>query len=212
MGKLRTYMNLMITMLLGGLWHGANWTFVAWGGMHGFYLWVEKFLRDRKERSIGQGSLGDEVPAAHRIPEMTSMAVTKASMAPGFASGKKVSPGFIYALLTFLLVSLSWVFFRSPTFSGAGKLLMSMFGRAHGAGPILTTLAIIKVSSIVSLMLLFHWLMRNTRVLDLAQRLPWWVTGIAWSAIADLTDPEPGKRQFFYLFSVLRTGDATFLG
>ena len=51
-GKWKTYRNLMITMLLGGLWHGANWTFVAWGGLHGFYLWVEKAILDaRKETS-----------------------------------------------------------------------------------------------------------------------------------------------------------------
>jgi D-alanyl-lipoteichoic acid acyltransferase DltB (MBOAT superfamily) len=37
-GKLRQYMNLMATMLIGGLWHGANWTFVFWGGLHGLYL------------------------------------------------------------------------------------------------------------------------------------------------------------------------------
>ena len=37
-GKLRRYINLMITMLLGGLWHGANWTFLIWGGLHGLYL------------------------------------------------------------------------------------------------------------------------------------------------------------------------------
>lgn len=43
----RTQLNLMITMLLGGLWHGAAWTFVVWGGLHGFYLGVERFLRER---------------------------------------------------------------------------------------------------------------------------------------------------------------------
>src|SRR6185295_4237272 len=37
-GKARRYLNLMITMLLGGLWHGAGWTFVIWGGLHGLYL------------------------------------------------------------------------------------------------------------------------------------------------------------------------------
>jgi alginate O-acetyltransferase complex protein AlgI len=37
----------MITMLLGGLWHGAAWTFVVWGGLHGFYLGVERFLQRR---------------------------------------------------------------------------------------------------------------------------------------------------------------------
>jgi alginate O-acetyltransferase complex protein AlgI len=46
-GARRTYMALMGTMLLGGLWHGANWTFVAWGGLHGVYLSVERALRAR---------------------------------------------------------------------------------------------------------------------------------------------------------------------
>jgi len=42
----RTYGNLMITMLLGGLWHGAAWTFVFWGFLHGFYLVIERLLRE----------------------------------------------------------------------------------------------------------------------------------------------------------------------
>jgi alginate O-acetyltransferase complex protein AlgI len=43
LGKVRTYVNLMLTMLLGGLWHGANWTFVVWGGIHGVGLAIERF-------------------------------------------------------------------------------------------------------------------------------------------------------------------------
>lgn len=39
-GEIRRYINLFLTMLLGGLWHGADWTFIAWGGLHGFYLIV----------------------------------------------------------------------------------------------------------------------------------------------------------------------------
>ncbi len=46
-GESRTYFALMATMLLGGLWHGANWTFVVWGGLHGLYLSVERMLRSR---------------------------------------------------------------------------------------------------------------------------------------------------------------------
>ncbi len=46
-GEVRTYVNLMLTMLLGGLWHGANWTFVVWGGLHGLYLAAERWIRDR---------------------------------------------------------------------------------------------------------------------------------------------------------------------
>jgi D-alanyl-lipoteichoic acid acyltransferase DltB (MBOAT superfamily) len=41
-GRMRTYINLFITMLLGGLWHGANWTFIAWGAMHGVALALHK--------------------------------------------------------------------------------------------------------------------------------------------------------------------------
>src|SRR6476620_19823 len=46
-GQARTYMALMATMLLGGLWHGASWTFVVWGGLHGTYLAGERLLRSR---------------------------------------------------------------------------------------------------------------------------------------------------------------------
>jgi len=42
-GTLRRHLNLLVTMLLGGLWHGANWTFVFWGGLHGVYLVVNHF-------------------------------------------------------------------------------------------------------------------------------------------------------------------------
>ena len=38
LGAPRQYLNILVTMLIGGLWHGANWTFVAWGGLHGLYL------------------------------------------------------------------------------------------------------------------------------------------------------------------------------
>ena len=53
-GARRTYAALMTTMLLGGLWHGANWTFVVWGGLHGIYLSVERVLRARFA-TIGPG-------------------------------------------------------------------------------------------------------------------------------------------------------------
>jgi alginate O-acetyltransferase complex protein AlgI len=46
-GRLKTYRNVMITMLLGGLWHGASWTFMLWGGIHGAGLSAERWLRER---------------------------------------------------------------------------------------------------------------------------------------------------------------------
>jgi alginate O-acetyltransferase complex protein AlgI len=49
-GRVRTYVNLLATMLLGGLWHGAAWTFVIWGGLHGSGLAVERLARDLSSR------------------------------------------------------------------------------------------------------------------------------------------------------------------
>jgi len=46
-GRVRTYLNLLATMVLGGLWHGASWTFVAWGTLHGMALAGHKFLTER---------------------------------------------------------------------------------------------------------------------------------------------------------------------
>jgi D-alanyl-lipoteichoic acid acyltransferase DltB (MBOAT superfamily) len=51
-GKVRTYVNLMITMLLGGLWHGAAWHFVVWGGLHGLYLAVGHWKQGRRAAGV----------------------------------------------------------------------------------------------------------------------------------------------------------------
>ncbi|MGC1302155.1 MAG: MBOAT family O-acyltransferase [Caulobacteraceae bacterium] len=62
-GGLRTYANLMITMLLGGLWHGANWTFVIWGGLHGLFLAGERALTRRFGRYAIFRTLGFQLVA-----------------------------------------------------------------------------------------------------------------------------------------------------
>ncbi|GGX27082.1 hypothetical protein GCM10007384_30400 [Aquimarina muelleri] len=73
-GIIITYRNLMITMLLGGLWHGSSWNFVVWGAIHGVVLSCEKFI---------------------------------------FSYKKTSTFGFIGYITTFLIVLLSWVFFRA---------------------------------------------------------------------------------------------------
>ncbi len=89
----KTYRNLMVTMLLGGLWHGAAWTFVAWGALHGSYLIAERFLTARL------GSAGWWL----RIP-------------PALRRGLAI-------ILVFHLTCLAWVFFRAPDFTTAWVLL-----------------------------------------------------------------------------------------
>ncbi len=54
-GKTRRYANLMATMVLGGLWHGAGWTFVFWGALHGLYLMINHAWRGRRAAKSGSG-------------------------------------------------------------------------------------------------------------------------------------------------------------
>ncbi len=57
-GEWRTYLNLFLVMLLGGLWHGASWSYAAWGGLHGILLMVERFFRKDGIKSAGRDFLG----------------------------------------------------------------------------------------------------------------------------------------------------------
>lgn len=90
MGSRRTYINLVITMVLGGLWHGANYTFVVWGAWHGGIMAIE--------RAMGSKSRTTVWPAAIAWP------------------------------LTFLLVILGWVVFRSADIETALGFYAGMFG------------------------------------------------------------------------------------
>lgn len=98
-GEVKTYRNLMGTMLLGGLWHGANWTFVVWGGIHGVWLSIERFGRSL----IGMS--GKHAPAA-----------------PGLLSLR----GWIERIFFFHLICLTWVFFRAQSIGGACRYLAGL--------------------------------------------------------------------------------------
>ena len=169
----------MITMLLGGLWHGANWTFVVWGALHGFYLWAEKFIRNLKHPRAREEGPNDAYTAG--------------------PVKNKTFPNFILAMITFFFINVTWVFFRAPDFISARRMLVSMFSRVKDGAMIVTTLSIYKVSVIVILMVAFHWMMRNTRVLIVAEKLPWWLLGILWSILLLLlTWSQESSSSFIY--------------
>ncbi len=117
-GEVRTYVNLMITMLLGGLWHGAIWTFVVWGALHGTYLCVERLIREKFVSTPKQ----PEEP-------VRSPVVVQASIVPTLWSVNSFN-NFLLAMFTFFLINVTWVFFRAADFSTAWRLLTSMFGQA----------------------------------------------------------------------------------
>jgi alginate O-acetyltransferase complex protein AlgI len=100
-----TCRNLMITMALGGLWHGAAWTFVVWGVLHGLYLVAHRAFRQ----------LCETRPRLERL--------------------MKTVPGTLLRWgLTLLCVLVGWVFFRAQTFGDAATVLRRMFVPTHGSG------------------------------------------------------------------------------
>ncbi len=114
-GAIRTYINLFLTMLLGGLWHGANWTFILWGALHGAFLALEKLLiNSRHSRENGNLSLNAEIPAS------AGMTTKKTNKAP--------YPALLAWPLTWLVVMVGWVFFRATNISTAFDFMRGMFG------------------------------------------------------------------------------------
>ncbi len=106
LGSVRRFVNIMITMLIGGLWHGAGWTFVFWGGLHGAYLCINHAFHGFRRSVLG-----------HDI---------KASTVFGTWCGR---------VLTLGAVTLSWVYFRAETFASANNIAKGMLGMQGASLP-----------------------------------------------------------------------------
>ncbi len=132
-GVARRYLNLMITMLLGGLWHGAGWNFVIWGGLHGSYLCLNHGWNTIARR-FG------------RRPEDVGWFGRSASWA-----------------LTFLAVVVCWVIFRAESWGAAVRMLQAMAlispesRSLDGAPPI----DLIEASVVTFLALMVAWFTPN---------------------------------------------------
>jgi len=94
LGRTRRYANLMAVMLLGGLWHGAGWTFVLWGGLHGLYLVVNHFWRWLRARTVlRQAPLAIEGPAGRLLTLAAVMAGWVLFRAPDVESAGRILAG-----------------------------------------------------------------------------------------------------------------------
>lgn len=88
--KLRNYWNIFVTFLVSGIWHGANWTFIVWGVIHGFAQIIEKTLGFNKKDSKGLVKV-------------------------------------IRIIVTFIIVTIAWIFFRMPTLGDAVRFIGQAF-------------------------------------------------------------------------------------
>ncbi len=100
-GKIRQYINLIITMLLGGLWHGASFRFILWGLWHGLNLAIHKILMTLFPRFK---AMGKDMTRVHR---------------------------FVCIVITFHIVCLGWIFFRASSMENGFQVLSQIFHHFH---------------------------------------------------------------------------------
>ena len=163
--RVRTYVNLMITMLLGGLWHGAAWHFVVWGALHGSYLALERKLRSiRGERA---------------------------------ASANGVSALFAY-LGTFLVVAITWVFFRAEGIGDALQILRTLFAGVDGS--LVEPSRAWIVAAIIGCTLVAQIRLRDRKLEAFAARLPLWLRAAGLAAMICSLVLAPGDDRAFIYF------------
>lgn len=130
-GKTRTTINLLLTMLLGGLWHGANLRFIIWGGLHGLGLVIHKLWV----------KLNTSFNKYYNV-----------------RSSKNWFTHFVSVFLTFNLVSFAWIFFRAVDMQSAQAMISQIAGNfSFGLIPIMI-LSYYKIFLVIIIGLLIHWL------------------------------------------------------
>lgn len=149
-GKVRTYVNLLITMLLGGLWHGASIRFILWGALHGLALAIHKFILGRF-KSFRQ--TGEEMGIFRRIIE---------------------------TFITFHLVCFGWIFFRSDSMLTVKEMLTQIFTNFHPEIFLQFVSGYSTVFSFMVLGYLFHFMPKKTEVFmqEIVTRSPLFVQAL----------------------------------
>jgi alginate O-acetyltransferase complex protein AlgI len=142
-GPIRTHFNLLATMLIGGIWHGAGWTFAVWGGLHGGVLALNHWWRSSRHGII---------PPSFRLPGSLH--------------------AWIGRLATLATVIIGWVFFRSNSIEAAAHLLGSMFGTEAGPPLGTEPLLKAKMWIWFGLLLLWVWFLPNVAEIT-SKQLPY---------------------------------------
>lgn len=132
-GNLRRYSNMFITMLLGGIWHGAGWTFAIWGMLHGLYLMINHLWRNVRS-------------------EVLKLTGTITLVEKSF-----------YRVLTLLAVVIGWVYFRADSLNAANHMVMIMVGFGDIASSTGLGLNINKAIKFIIILLMIALIAPNTQ-------------------------------------------------
>jgi D-alanyl-lipoteichoic acid acyltransferase DltB (MBOAT superfamily) len=188
--KWRWYYNLMLTFIISGFWHGANWTYIAWGAINGFYLlfgiWTQH-VRCQLAHILGF----DRVPQFHKLLQMG---------------------------MTFALVCIAWVFFRANTISDAIHIvfktihgILELFLLIKGGllwhsnkgvslFPLSTRRDMMISCGLIGFMESVHWIQRHGSIRQMLSDKPLW---FRWSMyyvmiMMVLVYGQFGAKQFIY--------------
>jgi D-alanyl-lipoteichoic acid acyltransferase DltB (MBOAT superfamily) len=153
-GTARTYFNLMATMLIGGLWHGASWLFVIWGGLHGIYLVIERLL---KQLTIARHPIWKHplVRAALSLLTFGMVCFAWVFFRAGTLERSFIITQTMLGLHSFSTASEIWV---------SNQDLMIV---------LLTTFFFIG----------FHWYLKEKSFEQLSLQVPWWVRSVVFAAL-----------------------------
>jgi len=175
----RWYFNLFIVLLICGLWHGANWTFMAWGGLHGCYL-ILSAMTQKIRKKICEAIGLDKVPRFHHT---------------------------LRIIVTFLLVSFAWIFFRANTMSDAFYIISNLLSGWEEILnlkdiPLWRTLRFELVIGLTSVGILVgvQLLQRHGDILQMLSRKPAWFRWLVYYFIllSILLSGNFGQKQFIY--------------
>ena len=179
----RWYMNLMIVFLVSGLWHGANWTFVAWGAIHGCFYVFSTLTLGVRERIAALTGL-TRVPSVHK---------------------------WLRVAITFCLVTFAWIFFRAPTLSHGVTIverLVTGWGGTFGHDGARALVAFIRANFFefsvgvvsVALMETVHLVQDRAKAREMFRSGPAWIRWPLYYGLiaAVLLFGSFGSRQFIY--------------
>ncbi len=195
LGPGRTYLNLLIVMLLGGLWHGAAWNFVAWGlwqalGLMVNRAWSETVGRGSRRAVEQEHPVGTVAPRGPRIstkaaveendPGNRVVSTAAAARAERRALPRIALPSWLGWLLTMLFTLYGWLLFRCTS---AEQVLTLTASLAHWSPPVWAGVMLRELLVLAAPLLAMQLWQWRTGDLEVALRLPRWARGLLQAAL-----------------------------